>query len=170
MDIVFSSKRLLFRKFTEDDHPLIYLLNSDPEVVKYVHEEETTPEKAKLILTENILPQYIKYNYGRWAVHLKRTNEFMGWCGLKYRPELKKPDLGYRFLRKYWGHGYATEAARRTLEYGFKDLLLKQIFAAAHIENNASVVVLEKIGMTFSGYDTIDHCPVKTFISHRPKF
>ena len=163
MEVVFTSERLFFRKFTPDDHDLIYQLNSDPEVTKYVHEEETTIDRAKTILTENILPQYTLYNHGRWAVHLSTTKEFIGWCGLKYRSEIEKVDLGYRFMRKYWGLGYATEAAKRTLQYGFINLHLEEIFGAAHIENAASLQVLQKVGMKFLKNDIIDHCPVKTF-------
>lgn len=115
------------------------------------------------IIENNILPQYQLYNHGRWAVHLKNTHEFIGWCGLKYRPEIDKIDLGYRFLRKYWGHGYATEAAKRAIQFGFKDLNLQEIFGDAHIENIGSLKVLEKAGMHFVEYSTIDSCPVKTF-------
>jgi RimJ/RimL family protein N-acetyltransferase len=164
MDIVFASERLIFRKFTEKDDHLIYDLNIDPEITKYLHEEPITEERAKIILNDIILPQYSLYNHGRWAVHLKKDNQFIGWCGLKYRPELKKIDLGYRFMKTSWGFGYATEAAKRTIKYGFEVLSLKEIFAAAHVENIASLRVLEKCGMDFIGYDTIDQCPVKTFL------
>jgi RimJ/RimL family protein N-acetyltransferase len=163
MEVLFTSERLLFRKFTEEDAHLIYDLNFDPEVTKYLHEEPTTEQKAKHILNDIILPQYTLYNHGRWAVHLKAGMEFIGWCGLKYRPELDKVDLGYRFMKTAWGHGYATEAANQTIKYGFQDLSLIEIFAAAHVDNVASLRVLEKCGMEFTGYDTIDHCPVKTF-------
>ena len=163
MEVVFTSERLIFRKFTEQDSLLIYDLNSDPEVTKYVHEEPTTKEKALEILTNNILPQYQLYSHGRWAVHLKTTNEFIGWCGLKYRPEIDKIDLGYRFKQKFWGFGYATEAAIRTIQFGFENLQLKEIFGDAHVENIGSQKVLEKARMQFIGFDTIDNCPVKSF-------
>ncbi|HEX8332941.1 MAG TPA: GNAT family N-acetyltransferase [Segetibacter sp.] len=163
MEVLFTSERLLFRKFTEEDDHLIYDLNIDPEITKYLHEEPTTKERAKHILNNIILPQYTLYNHGRWAVHLKAGNEFIGWCGLKYRPELDKIDLGYRYMKNSWGHGYATEAARQTIQYGFLELSLKEIFAATHVENIASQRVIEKCGMEFTGYNTIDHCRVKTY-------
>ncbi len=168
MNVVFETPRLLLRQFTEDDAALILQLNSDPEVIKYVHEPLLeTEEQAKKIITDIILPQY-KNNLGRWAIHLKTTNEFIGWCGLKYRPEADEIDLGYRFIQKAWGKGFATEAAQYTLEYGFKNLKLKLITGKAHIENLASIKVLEKIGMSFIGEGIEDSCPVKTYTKSNP--
>jgi RimJ/RimL family protein N-acetyltransferase len=164
MEVVFTSERLIFRKFTEDDDNLIYELDKDPEVTKYWGGKPIARESAKEILVQTILPQYKNYNYGRWAVHLKTTHTFIGWCGLKYRPELNKIDLGYRLMRMYWNKGYATEAAKRTIEFGFKNLHLQEIFAAAHIDNIASINVLKKCGMQYVGVDIIDTIPVKTYI------
>jgi RimJ/RimL family protein N-acetyltransferase len=163
MIIIFETPRLILRQFTEADAPLILELNSDPEVLKYLHEPTLkTEDQAKKILLDIILPQY-KNNLGRWAIHTKNNMEFVGWCGLKYRPELDEIDLGYRLMQKAWGKGYATEAAQHTLDYGFKTLNLSLITARAHIENAASSRILEKIGMTFTGEDVVDNCPVKTY-------
>jgi len=100
MQIISETSRLILRQFTIEDAPLILQLNSDPEVVKYVHEPAlTTEEDAQKILLNNILPQY-KNDLGRWAVHIKDNMEFIGWCGLKFRPELDEIDLGYRLGQK----------------------------------------------------------------------
>lgn len=163
MDVIFTSARLRFVEFTMADAPLIYELNSDPDVVRYLHEPLTTLEVANDVLMNTILPQYAKYQHGRWAMYLKDTGEFIGWCGLKYRPEMKMVDLGYRLMKKYWGQGYATEAARRCIEYGFQVLAMKKIFAAAHVDNTASQKVLEKVGMQFIGRQIIDNCLTKTY-------
>ena len=105
MHIIFETPRLYLRQFTEADAPLILTLNSDPEIVKYVHEPTLeTEEQARNIIINNILPQYPN-NLGRWAMHIKETNEFIGWCGLKYRPELNETDLGYRLMQKKMGPG-----------------------------------------------------------------
>jgi len=163
MQIIFETPRLLLRQFTIEDAPLILALNSDPEVVKYVHEPTLrTEEDAKNILLNNILPQY-KKDLGRWAIHIKDNKEFIGWCGLKYRPELDEIDLGYRLSQKAWGKGLATEAAKHTLDHGFKTLTLGLITGRAHIENIASIKVLEKIGMNFIGEGIVDDCPVRTY-------
>ncbi|MDB5209725.1 MAG: N-acetyltransferase [Sediminibacterium sp.] len=169
MEIIFETKRLLLREFTTDDAALIYELNSNPEVVKYVHEEPITDVKVALTsIIDRIIPQYINYGYGRWAMHLKGSLEFIGWCGLKYRPERDEVDLGYRFKQPYWGKGYATEAALATLQYGFETLDIPVITAMAHIDNTASLKVIEKCGMQFQGFEEVEGCPVKTYTFNNP--
>ena len=151
-----------------DDADLIYELNSDPEVTKYLHEPLTTLEKAVEVLAEIILPQYQLYHHGRWAVHLLENDAFIGWCGLKYRPEKNEVDLGYRLKKKYWGCGYATEASRQCLDYGFNILKLTAIAAAAHTQNLASQNVLTKLGFLLMGEEDIDDDPAFTYIIHPP--
>ncbi|MEO8771723.1 MAG: GNAT family N-acetyltransferase [Ferruginibacter sp.] len=165
MNIIFETSRLLLRQFTLADAGLLLQLNSDPEVLKYLHEPLLQDEAhAKEILTKIIFPQYEK-GLGRWATFIKENNEFIGWCGLKYRPELDEIDLGYRFIKTAWGFGYATEAAAKTIEYGFNNLHVKIITGRAHIENIGSLKVLEKIGMKYVSEGIVDDCPVKTYIA-----
>ena len=73
----------------------------------------------------------------------------MGWCGLKYTVELDEFDVGYRFFKQFWNFGYATEAARACLEVGFTRYDMPVIVGRAMAENQASIRVLEKIGLTF---------------------
>lgn len=163
MHIVFETPRLFLRLFTEEDAPLIYKLNSDPDIVKYVHEPILeNEEQAEKILREIILPQHA-LNLGRWAIHTKSDYEFIGWCGLKFIKETGIIDLGYRLLKSAWGHGYATEAAQYTLVYGLRELNIATITGMAHIDNTASLKILEKIGMKFSKNDVVDGIPVKVF-------
>jgi RimJ/RimL family protein N-acetyltransferase len=168
MNIIFQTPRLILRQFTEADAPLILALNSDPEIVKYLHEPTLKDEEhAKKILVDIILPQYPN-TLGRWAIHIKDNMDFIGWCGLKYRPELDEIDLGYRLMQKAWGKGFATEAAQYTLDHGFKALNLKLITGRAHIKNIASIKVLEKIGMDYIGEGIVDDCPVRTYTKSNP--
>jgi len=168
MHVIFETPRLFFRRFTEEDASLIYKLNSDAEIVKYVHEPVLENEnQAEEILINNILPQY-KLNLGRWAVHTKADYEFIGWCGLKYIKETEIYDLGYRLLRTAWGKGYATEAAQYTLIYGLRDLKITLITGMAHFENIASIKVLEKIGMKCSREEIIEGQPVKVYTLSLP--
>lgn len=168
MKVILQTPRLILRQFTEADAALILELNSDPEIVKYVHEPTLkTIEHAQDILNNIILPQY-QNNLGRWAIHTKHNMDFIGWCGLKYLPEPDEVDLGYRLMQKAWGHGYATEAAQASLEHGFNELNLKLITGRAHIENLASIKVLEKIGMDFISEGLVDDCPVRTYTKANP--
>ena len=168
MHIILETPRLILRRFTEADAPLILQLNSDPDVVKYVHEPVLqTEEEAREIIVSIILPQY-ELNLGRWAMHTKADNEFIGWCGLKYLPKKDEIDLGYRLYKKCWGKGYATEAATHALEYGFNALKIPLITGKAHVDNIASLKILEKIGMKFIREEVEDECPIKVYTIANP--
>ena len=163
MHIIFETPRLILRRFTEADAGLLLYLNSDPEITKYVHELPLETEEQSLgIIQSIILPQY-ENNLGRWAIHIKENMEFIGWCGLKFLPKNDEIDLGYRLVKKEWGKGYATEAAKHTLAYGFNELKLKLITGKAHIENTASLHILEKLGMQFIREEMEDGCPIKVY-------
>ncbi|MEO8860328.1 MAG: GNAT family N-acetyltransferase [Ginsengibacter sp.] len=163
MQVVFETARLFLRRFTDADAPLVYKLNSDAEVIKYLHEPILeNEEEAKKIINEIILPQYM-LNLGRWAIHTKTDYEFIGWCGLKNIPETGIIDLGYRLLKNAWGNGYGTEAAQYTVIYGLRDLKIKTITGMAHVDNIASIKILEKIRMQFIKNDIADGVPVRVY-------
>ncbi len=163
MKIVLETQRLYLREFTLADAQLLVDLNSNPEVVKYLHEPDTTLAVAQQVLEQIILPQYALYNHGRWAIHIKGTDEFIGWCGLKYVKERNEIDLGYRLFQHHWGKGYATEAAKATIAYGFDALHMQRIMAMAHIENTASQNVILKCGLQYLHEAIVDNCPVKVY-------
>jgi [ribosomal protein S5]-alanine N-acetyltransferase len=172
MNIICETKRLLLRPFTLADAPLLLQLNSNPEVLKYIHEQPLVSiEDAERILNTIILPQYTLYQLGRWAMIKKEDGAFTGWCGLKYRPELNgEIDLGYRLNPEFWGKGYATEAATACLGYGFLQKNCPEITGRAHIENTASLKILQNIGLQYIKDEVIDDCPVKTFRLTREEY
>jgi ribosomal-protein-alanine N-acetyltransferase len=163
MNLIIETDRLLLRTFTSEDASLLYELNLDPDVTKYTFDPMRNIAHAQQVLEQAILPQYTLYNHGRWAVHIKHDLEFIGWCGLKYRPELKEIDLGYRFMKKTWGMGYATEATCACIKYGFKKLNLQRIIGRAMPDNVASINVLKKCGMTYIGEQITDGHPAKSY-------
>ncbi len=163
MNVILETERLLLRTFTTEDARLIYELNRDPDVTRFTGDPITDIAHARQVLEQVILPQYVLYNHGRWAVHAKPALEFIGWCGLKNRPERNEIDLGYRFIKSTWGKGYATEAAFACIKYGFEKLGLKRIVGRAMPGNIASLKVLEKCGMTYIGEDMVDDHPAKTY-------
>jgi [ribosomal protein S5]-alanine N-acetyltransferase len=163
MNVILETNRLLLRTFTLEDAQLIYELNLDPEITRYTGDPVKDINHAKEVLEQVILPQYALYNHGRWAVHIKDGLEFIGWCGLKNRPERNEIDLGYRFLKTAWGKGYASEAAFACIKYGFEKLNLQRIIGRAMPDNIGSLRVLEKCGMTYTGDEIVDEHPAKTY-------
>ena len=170
MEIVFETERTYLRKFTIYDTELLFKLNNNPNVIKYVGEPVPVLEKMIDVLNNIILPQYSLYNHGRWAVHLKSNHQFMGWCGLKFIKERNEIDLGYRYFEDFWGKGHATECAKATLKYGFEVLKMNRIMAQAHVENIASQNVILKCGLEYYG-DNFDHnCYVKQYDITKEKY
>lgn len=135
------------RPFQVEDAAGMYLLNRDPEVIKYTGDlpfESTEQAKDFIVNYTN----YKNHGYGRMSVLLKPTGEYIGWCGLNFNEDTRETDIGFRLLQNHWGKGYATEAAMACLNYGFQ-LGLKKIIGRAVKENIASIQVLIKIGMQF---------------------
>ncbi|MFC5269818.1 GNAT family N-acetyltransferase [Adhaeribacter terreus] len=145
---ILETDRLLLREIGPEDARKMYELNLDPEVIKYTGDPPFESELAAENFIRNY-PDYSKNGYGRWLVVRKTDDEILGWCGLKFLPETQETDVGYRFFKKFWGMGYATEAAEACLEYGFKNLGLQTIVARAMHENPASIQVMKKIGMAY---------------------
>lgn len=163
MHVIIETERLILRRFESGEGQLIYTLNEDPEVTRYTGDPVRDLAHANEVLDQVILPQYTLYNHGRWAVHTKPGMEFIGWCGLKYRPERDEVDLGYRFIKTAWGKGFASEAAMASINYGFEKLGLRRIVGRAMPGNIASLKVLEKCGMRFVGEELVDGHPAVTY-------
>jgi RimJ/RimL family protein N-acetyltransferase len=144
-NIISQTPRLYLRELNPEDAENFYLLNLDPDVMRYTGDVAfNSIHEAKSFL-ENY-DHYEKHEFGRWAVQRISDDVFLGWCGLKYSPELDEVDLGFRFFKSFWNQGFATEAASLCLELGFGKFELKRIVGRAMSENLASIRVLEKIG------------------------
>lgn len=155
MNLPPETLRLVFREFdAASDGENAYRLNLDPEVLRYTGDQPFASVEDAAHFLRNY-PDYRKNGYGRWAVLEKESGEFLGWCGLKRHPD-HTIDIGYRFFRKHWGKGYATESAQSCLTYGFEVLGLDEIIAHVERNNIASVRVLEKIGLRYWKDETYD--------------
>lgn len=162
-----ETERLYLREMTPEDAESAYLLNLDPEVIRYTGDDPfKSIEEARAFLEK--YDHYRKYGFGRWGVIAKETDEYLGWCGLKYTPELDEFDIGYRFMKKFWGSGYATEAAQACLAYGFEQLQIPTIVGRAMPENGASVRVLEKIGLSYLENRFTDGTEEVVYVKHKP--
>lgn len=151
MSFILSSERLLFRELVENDKADIFELDADPEVHRYLgnHPINSMEEASNTI--QHVRRQYIENGIGRWALEVKASGECIGWCGYKIENREWKTgpymDLGYRLKRKHWGKGYGFEAASCCLTYGFEQMELKEICAAADIDNRASNRIIQKLGL-----------------------
>ena len=151
MKVILETGRLLLREYVEDDAESFFKLNTDPEVVRFVPDKPLlNVEQARQTLIDHPIADYRRYGFGRGACILKSTGEQIGFAGLKYLNELGEVDGAYRFLRKYWGQGLATEIALASIRYGLVDLGLKRIIGLVIPKNIASLRVLEKTGLRYT--------------------
>ncbi|XOV66935.1 MAG: GNAT family N-acetyltransferase [Fluviicola sp.] len=145
-----ESERLILRPFTLEDVEEWYVIHQDPEVTRYTGDGGViSKEEVKRRIKDHVLADYVRHGFGRWVVVHKEDNCLIGFTGLKYIPEMKVVDLGYRFARKYWGQGIATEACKKALDFGFNDLKLDRVKAYIIPANIGSQKVLEKLEFEF---------------------
>lgn len=168
MNIVIETERLLIRELKETDDQDLFEMDSDPEVHLFIDNQPVKTIDEIQFAIKSITTQYKKNGIGRWAVIDKLTNECIGWSGLKYYNEkvnnqINFYELGYRFKRKHWGKGYATEACSAILNYGFKHLNIESAFAITHPNNLNSKKVLIKLGFKFVESFSLDGEPTHWF-------
>ena len=144
--------RLVLRAFTLGDAPEVRRLAGEWEVARTLL---SVPHPYGEGLAEEWIsghPSELERNEGvHFAVVLREREEICGACGLIINSRDANAELGYWIGVPYWGRGYATEAAREVLRYGFEDLRLHRVYAAHFGNNPASGTVLTKIGMSYEG-------------------
>ena len=150
---LFKSERLGFRKWSNEDLEEFAKLNSDKEVMEHFPKILSRKEVQDLI--DALKNHFSKNGFTYYATEVLETKEFIGMIGLafqeyetQYTPAI---DIGWRLKKAAWGKGYATEGAKRCLEYGFKELGIKKIISVCTINNRKSENVMKKIGMTKIG-------------------
>lgn len=152
MKIFGETERFILREILPRDLNGMYELDSEPEVHKYLGNNPVKSKEESETIIQMVRQQYIDNGIGRWAIEDKETKEFVGWVGLKLlKYEVNKltniHDIGYRLIKKHWGKGIASETAIVALKYAFETLQLEEIYASAHIENQASNKILQKLGL-----------------------
>lgn len=149
MKKIMITERLYFREFCQDDMYNLYKLENNDMVTRYI------PGSKKISLWESgkrikkYIESYEHGNLGIWPVIVKTDESFAGITGFRYLPEIKKTEIGIKLFPEYWGQGYATETGKALIEYGFKELALKEIIAMAIPDNLKSVQSLKNIGMKY---------------------
>ncbi|MEL6638615.1 MAG: GNAT family N-acetyltransferase [Bacteroidota bacterium] len=160
---LFESERLGFRNWSWDDRPEFAALNADEKVM--AHFPQTLSEQQTVQFIERLQRHYQTWGYNYFATEIRATGEWIGFIGLA-RQEYESAytpatDIGWRLKTAAWGKGYATEGARRCLEYAFDELQLSRIIATCTERNTKSERVMQNIGMTRLG--TFKHPRLRDF-------
>jgi len=147
---ILETERLLLRRLLPDDLDNLYALYRDPEIRRYFPEGVLTYEETKEELEWFLNGHPNHPELGLWATLLKDTNQFIGRCGLlpwtiEGRDEV---EVAYLLDKAYWRQGLGAEAAQAILDYGFEQLRLQRLICMMYPDNQASIKVAMKIGMT----------------------
>ena len=151
--------RLLLRRWRDEDLMPFAELNSDPEVMTYM--PALLDRRESDALATRIRQQFDQRGFGLWAVEIPEVASFVGYVGLSV-PRFTTPftpcvEVGWRLARAHWGHGYATEAARASVTFGFEQVGLEEIVSFTAPANSRSIAVMERLGMSHDPADDFDH-------------
>jgi RimJ/RimL family protein N-acetyltransferase len=145
--------RLLLRRWRVGDAAPFAALNADPAVMRFIGRGHVLGRGLSDDLIARFEREWEQRGYGIWAVApLDDPGRLLGFCGLTvpmFLPEvLPAVEVGWRFARGAWGHGYATESARAALAFAFADRGMREVIAIVDPENARSLRVAEKLGMS----------------------
>ncbi len=154
---LFKSERLGFRNWLESDKKPFSKMNADADVMEYF--PNTLTKEASDGLLDRLVKHFNEFGYTFFAVDELKTKQFIGFIGIvnslfeaSFTP---CKEIGWRLQKESWGKGFATEGAKRCLEYGFDELNMESIYSITPLKNLPSEHVMKKIGMTKQG--TFEH-------------
>ncbi len=151
------TERLLLRRWRHADREPFAAMNADPAVVEHLQGPMSRERSDDFI--DRIERHWDEHGWGLWAVEVPDVASFIGYVGL-WPADYVEPgmvEVGWRLAREHWGHGYATEAARAALEYGFTDVGLAEIVSFTVPQNERSWRVMERIGLVRDPSGDFDH-------------
>jgi RimJ/RimL family protein N-acetyltransferase len=154
-----QTERLLLRRWIDTDRAPFAAMNADPLVM--AHFEATLAPAASETWLDQIEARLDATGYGLWAVERRSDGRWLGMTGLA-APTFEAAfmpcvEVGWRFAAEHWGHGYATEAARAAIDYGFSVIGLREIVSFTTAGNRRSRAVMERLGMVRDPADDFDY-------------
>jgi RimJ/RimL family protein N-acetyltransferase len=163
-EIICQTSRLILRKILPSDFDGLFEVLGDAEVMRFSVRGPESHEGVHKFL-EATAKRYERDGVAQWAVIEKETGKFIGECGISVQmiDGKKEYEIGYRFSRRFWGKGYATEAAIACRDYGIQSLGLTRLISIIESENNRSIRVAEKVGMELEKESNFHGIPVRIY-------
>jgi RimJ/RimL family protein N-acetyltransferase len=155
---VIRTERLLLRRWRNEDREPFAALNADPLVREHFQGTQSRADSDAFI--DRIEEHWREHGWGNWAVEVPGVAPFIGYVGLwpaDYVANRPMVEVGWRLAREHWGHGYATEAAREALRFGFEEVGLEEIVSFTVPQNIRSRRVMERIGLVRDPAGDFDH-------------
>lgn len=163
--MLIETTRLRLRPVEPGDLDEFVALHADPEVTQFIHPFDRAAAEERLRKDED---EWQRRGHGLLAVLNRQSGAFLGRCGLKHWPQFDETELGWALRRDAWGRGYATEAARACIEWGFAELEAPYLTAMINPGNLRSARVAERLGMAPLREDVLLGDPVIVFGLDRP--
>jgi [ribosomal protein S5]-alanine N-acetyltransferase len=147
---IIETERLVLRQMKVEDAEFIFELVNEAAFIRNIGDKSVrTLEDARAYILNGPVASYGKFGFGLYLVECREAASPTGICGLLKRDALEDVDIGFAFLEKFWGKGFAYESAAAVIEYGRNTLGLKRIVAITSPDNEGSIRVLGKIGLRF---------------------
>ena len=163
---VLQTGRMTLRRLTPADAPFIRELVNEPSWIRFIGDRGVrTEDDARAYLAKGPIAMYERYGFGLWMCESRESGEALGICGLIKRDTLEDVDIGFAFLPRYWGQGYAHESAAAVLDYGREVLELDRIVAITSPDNTSSIRLLEKLGLRLEKTFEVGGMPTQLFVS-----
>lgn len=164
---IVETDRLRLVPFAPDHLDGLYAMNSDPEVMRYLGAPQTRDQVAEWITGQQV--KWAAHGFGWWAVFAREADALVGAACLQHLAHIKTNplEIGWRLMTSAQGKGYATEAGRAAMDYGFDVVGETYLMAVTDPENKASARVMERLGMTYIGIQTHYDVDCVTYEIHR---
>jgi ribosomal-protein-alanine N-acetyltransferase len=147
---ILETERLILRQMNVEDTEFIFELVNETAFIRNIGDKGVRSlTDAREYISNGPVASYAEFGFGLYLVELKETGAAIGICGLLKRDSPEDVDIGFAFLEKFWGKGFAYESAVAVMEYGRNALGLKRIVAITSPDNEGSIRVLAKIGLQF---------------------
>jgi ribosomal-protein-alanine N-acetyltransferase len=164
-DAVLETPRLALRRFEPADAAFIHELVNDPAWIRYIGDKNIRSlEDARRYIENGPMKMYAERGFGLWRVDRKSDGVALGMCGLVKREQLADVDLGFAFLPRHWGQGYARESAEGVVRHAREALGIGRLVAITSPGNAPSAKLLEKLGFRYeSDLDFGRNDPVRLY-------
>ena len=167
---VLETARLELAPWHIRDIDALHALWTDADVRRWLWDGEIiSREQAESTVLASIR-EAEESGIGMWCVRLRGKNEVIGFCGFRSIEDTRDIELMYGFLPAHWRQGLATESARAALAYGFRSGLFQMVYGRTDVPNQASVRVLERLGMKLEGQIMIGDLPAFRYSLDRSSF
>ena len=146
-----ETERLTLRPFREADAAALFELSQDPDVVRYVGDRRAPTLQEAWRAVAGWIGHWALRGYGQWAIEERASGQFIGRAGIINPVDWPGAEVGYLLGREWWGRGYATEAARGAMDWGFREIGFVDLLSLIDPANQASIAVARRLGESLRG-------------------